>query len=573
MANETLRIRMVFAWTLVVCGFTSALQVEAAQRDERPNFLVIVADDLAYSDLGAFGGEIDTPNLDALATAGARFTAFNTSPTCSPTRSMLITGVDHHVVGIGNMAELMTEEQRGKPGYEGYLNDRAATIAERLRAGGYHTMLSGKWHLGTQVGQRPVDRGFERSFALLQGGDNHFGLPDKRGQRSYVEDDKPLPQPVGTYSTEYFTNNLITLLKESRSDSRPFFAYLAYTAPHWPLQAPDEAIAKYRGKYDAGYEVLRERRLQRQRAQGLLGDVPSHPLVGTRPWASLTPEEKAFEARKMEVYAAMIDLIDVNVGRVLQELRDSGRADNTVVVFLSDNGAAGGNYEAVGTFDKNFGKWVADNYDNRIENIGRANSMVWYGPGWGQAGTAPSFLYKIFTAQGGTRVPLIVSGPHVKRGVIGTEVTHVTDVAATILDLASVPADAKSVAGRPTVAVQGVSWVPILNGTQRSVRGPTDVIGGELFGGRSLIQGDYKALYLSDLAKNVGTQVPVGRWLLFNIAQDPGEVNDLAAKEPQRLQSMVERWDDYARSNGVILPQPGSPVKQIRSGERTAEAR
>ncbi|WP_242129499.1 arylsulfatase [Sphingobium sp. Sx8-8] len=540
----------------------------APGKDGRPNIIVIVTDDLAYSDLGAFGGEIGTPNLDALATSGARFTNFQVSPTCSPTRSMLLTGNDNHVAGVGNMAELLTDNQRGKPGYEGVLNQRVATVAERLRDAGYHTLLSGKWHLGAKPGQWPADRGFERSFALLGGGDNHFGR--KGGFHSggaYVEDRKPLTYPEGAYSTDYFTDNFLTLLDEAKADSRPFFGYLAYTAPHWPLQAPDRLIARYKGRYAEGYEVLRQRRFDRQKALGLIGDVSLGPLYGIKPWADLTPQEQAIEARKMEVYAAMIRSIDDNVGRIVAQLKRNGQFRNTIILFTSDNGAAGSAYDRVGTFDDGFSKMVADNYDNSLDNIGHANSLIWYGPGWGQAGTSPYLLFKIFSAQGGIRAPLFATGPGIRRGLVDGGLAHATDVAATALDFARQPADGHGLGPRGRALVEGVSWKSALAGDKTPLRGPDTPVGGELFGGRNITKGDYKALWLNDMARNIDDRLPTGRWLLFNIRTDPGETSDLAEREPQKLAELVTDWDAYARRVGVILPQ-GNAVGRIDTGHR-----
>ncbi|MBB6193413.1 arylsulfatase [Sphingobium wenxiniae] len=570
---------MLFGKTRFVAGLAMAvaLNTQAAaappvfKSAEKPNILVIVTDDMAYSDIGAFGGEIDTPNLDALAKGGARFTNFQVSPTCSPTRSMILTGNDNHHAGVGNMAELLTPEQRGQPGYEGRLNDRVATIAERLRDGGYHTILSGKWHLGQGAGQWPADRGFDRSYVLLPGGDNHFGATTvfHKGAK-YAEDHQLIQRPLGAYSTDYFTDNLLKLLDENKDAAKPFFAYLAYTAPHWPLQAPKEVIAKYKGKYDAGYEALREQRIARQKALGLLGDVPAHPIVGAKHWADLTPDERALESRKMEIYAAMIDRIDVNIGRVVDWLKANGKYDNTIVIFLSDNGAAGSAYDRVGTFDKDFGKLIADNFDNSLDNLGQANSMVWYGPGWGQAGTAPLFLFKIFSGQGGLRAPLIVNGPGVKPGLVNGSLTHVTDIAATALDLAGLPTDGKGLGPTGRLPVEGLSWKPLLEGKVKVVRGPNVAVGGELFGGRNLTKGDYKALWLNDMATNIDPSLPAGRWLLFNIRKDPGETTDLAASEPAKLAELVKDWDAYAKAKGVIVPKAGAPVGQIDPTHRNA---
>ena len=559
---------------LTLAAFAACLSLlhpaPAPAAPSRPNFLIIVADDLGFSDIGAFGGEIDTPNLDALARSGARLTSFHVSPTCSPTRVMLLTGVDHHRAGIGNMAELLTSEQRGKPGYEGHVNDRVATLAEELRAAGYHTLMSGKWHLGTEVGSWPADRGFERSMALLQGGANHFGVTERFHRvTTYVEDHKPVGIPDNFYSTDYFSDNLITLLNESKTGEKPFFAYLAFTAPHWPLQAPEALIAKYKGKYREGYEKLAAARMTRQKALGLLGpNVRPHPMVGIKPWDQLTPEEKAREERIMEVYAAMVDRIDSNIGRIVEVLKKNGQFDNTVIMVVSDNGAAGSNYEGVGTFASDFGEFIAKNFDNRLENIGRANSLVWLGPGWGQAQTAPSFLFKIFTSEGGLRVPLIVSGPGVVSGKVISALSAATDVAPTVLEMAGVSHQAEF-NGRPVYPLDGVSLTSVLHGDAKEAR-PTDApYGEELFGGRSLIKGDYKALYLTAMAANVDPALQPGRWALYNLRLDPGETVDLAAKQPAKLAELVQNWEAYARQNGVVLPRekPVGAVHDFAGGQ------
>jgi len=563
--------RRVLSCVLAARAIVASPAGAEESKPARPNLLIIVTDDPAYSDLGAFGGEIGTPNLDALALSGVRFTNFEVSPTCSPTRVMLMTGNDNHEAGLGNMAELLTANQRGKRGYEGQVNERVATLAERLRAVGYHTLLSGKWHLGTDRSAWPVNRGFDRSFVLLQGGDNHFGLKTvwHRGA-NYMEDDRPIPSPT-TYSTDYFTANFITLLNESKTKNQPFFGYLAYTAPHWPLQAPDALIQQFKGKYDAGYEALRKSRFERQKALGLIGDVQMGPIYGAKAWSELTDEEKKVESKKMEVYAAMIKGIDNNVGRIVQTLKANGQFENTVIVFLSDNGAAGSAYDRVGTFDDGFGAMVRNNFDNSVDNIGRANSLTWYGPGWGQAGTAPMFTFKIFTGHGGIRSPLFVSGAHFSRGLVNGSLAHVTDVAATLLDLAGAPADGHGLGPAGRLPVEGKSWKSVLEGRSQSIRTADEPVAGELFGGRHITKGDYRAVWLTDMAKNIDARLPTGRWMLFHIKSDPGETTDLAQREPAKLQELVELWNVYARRNGVVLAE-GGPVGRIDSSRGQSKA-
>lgn len=552
-----------------------------------PNFLVIVADDLGWSDLGAFGGEIATPNLDALALSGVRFTGFHTAPTCSPTRSMLMSGVDNHQAGLGTMAELLSDATTGRPGYEGYLNDRVASIAELLRAGGYATLMSGKWHLGLTPDREPAARGFEHSFALLQGLSNHFGADQNKAwtkaglNPSYRDDGKPATLPAGRYSTDYFADRLIGYLDQAKraGDARPFFAYLPFTAPHWPLQAPAETIAKYKGRYDAGYEALRDARLARQKQLGLVpADAVAHATEQVRPWASLSPEERAIEARKMEVYAAMVDRLDQNVGRVIAALKAQGRYDDTIILFLADNGPEGNVIEQPSPRFK-----VADpkappadpdaptpadpslRIDNRLANIGKATSYVGYGPGWAQANSTPSWLVKGYPSEGGIRVSAFAAGRGVTGGGrIATANLDVRDIAPTLLDYAGLTQPA-TFAGRAILPHQGHSLRPVLAATAPAVRSADEAVGYELFYRRALRKGDWKVVYLpAGTNRYTRKGVSTGRWQLFDVARDPGETRDLAAAEPARLAELVAAYDAYAKDKGVVpLPPAETPAAGV----------
>ncbi|WP_242417640.1 arylsulfatase [Sphingomonas panni] len=560
----------------------AAQPAPAVAPKDAPNFLVIVADDLGWSDIGAFGGEIATPNLDALALSGVRFTGFHTAPTCSPTRSMLMSGVDHHQAGLGTMAELLSDATRGRPGYEGYLNDRVASIAELLRAGGYATLMAGKWHLGLTPDREPAARGFEHSFALLQGLSNHFGADQNAAwtnaglNPSYRDDGRPATLPAGSYSTDYFTDRLIGYLDQAKraGDARPFFAYLPFTAPHWPLQAPPETIAKYKGRYDAGYEALRDARLARQKQLGLIpADAVAHSTEQVRPWASLSPDERAVEARKMEVYAAMVDRLDQNVGRVIAALKAQGRYDNTIILFLSDNGPEGNVIEAPSPRFR-----IADpkappadpdapaapapslGIDNRLANIGKATSYVGYGPGWAQANSTPSWLVKGYPTEGGIRVSAFAAGRGVRGGGrIATASLDVRDIAPTLLDYAGLNQPA-TFAGRPILPHQGHSLRPVLAASAPAIRTAGEAIGYELFYRRALRKGDWKVVYLpAGTNRYTRKGVSTGRWQLFDIACDPGETRDLASAEPARLAELVAAYDSYAKDKGVV-PLPVAPT-------------
>lgn len=527
----------------------------AEEAQPRPNFLVIVADDLGFSDLGAFGGEISTPNLDDIALSGLRLTDFHTAPTCSPTRSMLLSGTDNHLAGLGNMAEFLVPNQKGQPGHEGYLRPDIATLAELLSANGYRTLLSGKWHLGLRPQDDPHARGFQNSFTMLQGSHNHYGADlatDPTKGQVYRENGQTLSVLAeGFYSSEAFATKLIEQLRTSApadgqgiETRKPFFAYLAFTAPHWPLQAPAATIAKYRGRYDAGFEALRDERLERQVQLGLLKpDVLARPMaLPNGRWADFTSTEKAFASRNMEVFAAMVDELDQNVGRVIAELKRTGEYDNTVILFLSDNGAAGR-----GVHDVKLGK-IADALtvaDNSLDNLGASNSYSSYDRGFAQAATAPSWLHKSFPTEGGTRAVAFLGGKAFARQGVGTAFGTVMDVVPTFLDLAGAKPPRGEFNGRKVKPIRGKSWLPYLEGKSERIYAPTDTVGTELFGSRALRQGDWKI-----------TDIGNGKWHLFNLTVDPGEVNDLSAQNPERLAVLTAAWDDYAKDVGVIIPNP-----------------
>ena len=511
----------------------------------KPNILIIVADDLGYSDLGAFGGEIRTPNLDALAVRGLKLTGFHSAPTCSPTRSMLLSGTDNHLAGLGNMAEMLTPNQIGRPGYEGHLPDDVVTLADRLHDLGYATLMAGKWHLGTRAEDSPARHGFDQSFDLAQGGGNHYGLDlagDDKPGTTYWENGRRLTSlPPGFYSSDTYATKLIEQL--GRADpAKPFFAYLTFTAPHWPLQAPDEDVARYHGRYDAGFEVLLARRLARLKALGLVGaNVTPHDLVlpPGRRWADLSPAERREQARLMEIYAAMVDRMDQNVGRVIAHLKATGRYDNTIILFTADNGAEG--IDIARSELPEFRARVAK-ADNRFDNLGKPTSYAGYGPGWAQAATAPSWLYKGYTTEGGTRVAAFIDWPGARRTGISTAFGTVMDVVPTLVEAAGGAWQGAHYAGRRVQPVRGRSWRPYLTGATDRVHAPGEAIGSELFGRRAVRQGDWKAVNLGDA------------WRLFNIADDPGETNDLATREPARLKTLIAALDAYGRETGVIMP-------------------
>lgn len=525
----------------VFCGLMAVACGEEKQpeADARPNILLILADDLGLGDISAYGSEIDTPNIDRLIAEGVSFRQFYAAPTCSPTRAMLLTGVDHHKVGLGSMGEIIEPEQKGRPGYEGYLNDRAETIARRLQDAGYFTALAGKWHLGLEPEHGPDRRGFERSFALLEGGASHFGdaraLGPSPEKAAYREDGKPVDLPDDFFSSAFYTDKMIAYIEESRVEGKPFFGYLAYTAPHWPLQAPDDWIDRYKGVYDDGYEALATKRFDAMKARGLIpADTVPHPLPHfVRPWDGLTEEERRIEARKMEVYAAMVANLDHHVGRMLDYLERTGALENTIIVFLSDNGPEGNQIGAHPAARK----WLKTAFDNSYRNMGRINSYVFYGPGWARAGTPAHRLFKAFTTEGGVRVPAVIWQGG-KAGRASDAIVSVMDIAPTLADLAELPG-----AGENGPAAVGRSLKGLVDGGGDTVR---DELSFELFGRRGIRQGDWKAVRLFP-------PYGPGRWELFDLSTDPGETRDLAVEQPEVLARLIARWEDYAAENGVVV--------------------
>ena len=522
--------------------------------DKRPNFLAIVADDLGFSDIGAFGGEIATPHLDELALSGLRLTNFHSAPACAPTRAMLLSGMDPHIAGLGTHEEVLAKAQRGKPGYECFLNDRVATLPQILQDAGYLTLMSGKWHLGSTLETCPAMRGFERSFALLPGAANHYGSSPKAGtgfprqDTLYTEDKTFTTIADDFYTSDGFTTRLIDYLDE-RDDDRPFFAYLAFSAPHWPLQAPDDLIAKYKGRYDAGPEALRGERLENLKKLGLCAeDIKPHPIVAkNKPWDEMDDDERARSARAMEVYAAMVERLDWNVGRLVAHLKETGEFDNTLILFMSDNGAEGALIEAVPVFGPYLMDFIDRHYDNTLENIGRPNSYVWYGPRWAQAATAPSRLYKTYTSEGGIRVVAFASGAGLARKA---DITHafstVMDVMPTLLELAGANHPAPDYKGRNVAPMMGATLNPLFSGASDQVHADDAVTGWEFFGRCGIRKGNWKAI---SIPKPEGS----GDWQLYNLETDPGEITDLATKEPAHLRELLGLWDDYVIRTGIIM--------------------
>lgn len=500
--------------------------VTSALGANRPNIIVILADDMGFSDIGCYGGEIQTPNIDRLASSGVRFTQFYNCARCCPSRASLLTGLYPHQAGIGHMVDDYAKAAREKlssPAYGTKLNDRCVTIAEALGAGGYETMMAGKWHVGFDRDAWPDRRGFQRSFGLVPGAMNYFGNgPQVAGLRDpIIELDGEIwtPPSKGFYSTDAFTDRAIQFIAERRDRNRPFFLYLAYNAPHWPIQALPEDIEKYRGKYRAGFFKVRQARLQRQIEMELFPvgtPLPKHDAVAK--WKELNEAQIEEWDLRMAIYAAQIDRMDQGIGRLLTALNTNGEDENTLILFLSDNGAC---HEA-----------VDDGEPGAL--LGTRLSYSSCRRAWAQVSNTPFRLFKHWTHEGGIATPLIVNWParFTGKGDFIQEPGHVIDIMATALDAAGVEYP-KTFANHPITPAEGISLLPLLS---RNSIGRNAPLFWEHEGNRAVRDGNWKLV--SDFP---------GEWQLYDLEQDRTETTNLAASQPARVESLAAKYIEWAK--------------------------
>lgn len=544
------------------------LATDALAAASQPNILVIVADDMGSADIGPYGGEIPTPTLDSLAHNGVTFTNFHTNASCSPTRSMLLSGVDNHLNGFGTMAGRLNgppaAPQVGKPGYEGYLNDRVVTIANLMQDAGYHTYMTGKWHMGSKDGYRPAQRGFEESYALMGGGYLHYQWDEmaKAPQSEdttfdFRENDVAMEKwPADFYSSKNFTDKMVEYIDKHHDDKKPFFGYLAYTAPHSPLQAPEEYTAKYLDKYTKGWGALRAERFRRQKEMGLVPKNMKQPPVrgaGFISWKDNPADQQQIDARKMAVYAAMIDYLDMSIGRLVQHLKDIGEYENTIIVFMSDNGPEANNLSQ--QFEPALTA-AGVPIDNSLANIGAKSSYVSPAPGFALASDMPSFGAKASVAEGGIRNNFIVSYPGVVPGNRRTAAfASVLDVLPTLAEYAKA-AYPTSYNGKPILPLNGHSMRALWEGQDSRVHPAKEAIGIEVFGSvnRSLFMGDWKVLCLGDAPWGTGKAQP---WQLFNVKKDRAEMHDVSASYPEQLDKMVSAYHQYEAEVGFVAALTG----------------
>jgi arylsulfatase A-like enzyme len=520
-----------------------------AATPSRPNVLLVLADDMGFSDIGCYGGEIPTPNLDSLAKGGLRFTQFYNTARCSTTRAALLTGLLQHQTGIGILGEDPDQQAPADAaaGYTRFLNTNCLTIAEALRSAGYHTYMAGKWHLGLHGQEKwPRQRGFERYYGILAGACSYHR---PQGGRGLTLENTPLPPPTDTnyYTTDAFGEHLVQFLHEQKDD-QPFFAYLAFNAPHWPLHARPEDIARFVGKYTNGWDRLREERWQRQLALGVVkrewGLSPRDE--GARAWETLTGEQQRQLDYRMAVYAAQVQRMDFQIGRVLEALRASGKLENTVVIFLSDNGGCAEPYNDLGG-----GKF------EEINDPDKAGSVS-YGTGWANASNTPFRRYKARLHEGGIATPLIVAWPaglKTRAGALTDTRGYVSDLMPTILELAGVSYPTEF-AGRKLTPLYGRSLAPVLQG---GTLAQPEWMFWEHYNDRAARKGDWKII----------GRIGSGKWELYDLATDRTEQRDLAAQKTELVAEMASAWQRWAEQHQVLPRFLGTQPKADGTTKRT----
>lgn len=499
-----------------------------AAAKKRPNVILILADDMGFSDIGCYGSEIPTPNIDGLAKTGLRFTQFYNNARCCPTRASLLTGLYPHQAGVGHMVN-----DRGIPPYQGFLNDRCVTLGEAMRDAGYTTMMSGKWHVGENRPHWPVDRGFEHYFGLIGGSSSYFRITP---ETQLVDQDTPQhPKDDSFYMTDLFTEHTLKMLDEHGKGAKPFFLYQAFTSPHWPLHARPEEIAKYRGKYKMGWDELRKARHARMIRMGIVD--ANWPLTVRDPdnpaWETLSESEKDRYDLAMAVYAAQIDRMDQCVGRILAKLKEIGQDSNTLILFLSDNGGC------------------AEKIDRGTAGApaGVADSFLSYGQPWANASNTPFRLYKHWVHEGGIATPLIAHWPgKVKhQGKLSHQPGHLIDIMATCLDVAG-SAYPSSFGGKAITASEGMSLAPLIQGKARADH---SAIYWEHEGNRAVRQGKWKLV--------ARFRQP---WELYDLAADRTETTDLASSHAEKVKELADLHAAWAKRCGVVpfeslKPMPG----------------
>ena len=509
------------------------LAAACARAEQRPNFLVIVTDDMGFTDLGAFGGhDIQTPNLDKLALEGIRFTNFHGHARCAASRALLMSGTGNHEAGFGTVLNI--EPFRGQRGYELFLTKRVVTLPEILNAGGYRTYISGKWDLKVQ----PSRRGFDKSMVIMRGGSGHYQAINPWVR--YVRNGERVIEPAeSTYSTTLFTDALIEFLEEDETSDEPFFALFAPVAPHWPLHFPPDMQDSYAGTYDDGYEVLSEQRINGAAAAGVLpeGADPAGYQSRAPSWQLLSDGDKAINARVMEIYAAMTTHLDSEVGRLLDRLRELGALDDTLIMFINDNGAEGG-----AIFRPPQTEVAARKTDNSLENLGAGNSWAHMGQGWAEAVNAPFRDTKGSVYEGAIRVAAFANwfGANQAESIYRQYLNNM-DLMPTLLELAGIEHPAPRFDDRIVLPMRGKSFAGILRGDNIVVHEPGEAIALSTAGRHFMYRGNLKLL------KELGSD-----WELYDLAADPYEKHDLAGTQPELLQDLIAAFNIQAAKSNIL---------------------
>jgi arylsulfatase/uncharacterized sulfatase len=545
-------LTLCFSILASVTTFTPTALI-AAENTDRLNVVLILADDLGFTDISPFGSEINTPNIARLAAEGMSFTNYHTAGSCAPARAMLLTGVDSHRNGVPNIPEALPAEQLAFDHYQGVLNGKVVTLASILQNEGYHTYMTGKWHLGHTPELLPSARGFDRTIAMADtGADNWEQRPylPIYDQANWYADGAVHTLPDDFYSSEYFIDKTIEFIDSNADDDQPFFAYIPFQAVHMPVQAPKEFSDKYAGVYDEGWTVMREKR---QLAAEQAGVVPqgtrSQTTPGTLVWENLTEEQRRHHARRMEVYAGMVDAMDMHIGRLMEYLESIGEYDNTLFVFTSDNGAEGSNLILPDGGSALSAWFDIVGYNSDYDTLGERGSFNAIGPSNATIAASPLTYYKFHANEGGLRVPLVMAGPGINsEGDKSDAFVFVTDLAPTILSLAGIEAHDGNWQGREVEPIIGEDFSDFLAGTSSEVHEESKAIGYELGGNSALFKGDFK-LVINRAGQNETS------WHLFNIVTDPGETTDLSQQQPELFAAMLADYEDYVEANNV-LPMP-----------------
>jgi arylsulfatase A-like enzyme len=531
---------------LLPLGAGHAQTAPAKPQPTRPNVVVILLDDVGFSDIGAFGGEIPTPNIDALAKGGLSFTQFYNSARCSPSRASLLTGTYPHQAGLGHLEGIVAPNAKG---LQGQLSDRVVTMAEVAKSPGYYTAMAGKWHLGLNKGAPPWGRGFEHSFAMPFGELYYKDQPQQGTRNAYIDGRKvPIDSPeVGRdywYGSDLFVQWQARFIDQARSEHRPFFLYMPFVAAHFPLMAPPEDVARFKGKYMQGWEPLRRARLERQKQLGIVAKDTQLPpaLPGSYDWDKLTPEDKEHFDTVMAVYAATVARVDRAIGDLVEKLRASGELDNTLILFMHDNG---GNGES--------------GPDGRLKGPGApgsAQSIVWAGMNWATLQNTPFQYFKHFTEEGGIATPLIAHWPRGiapnLRGTLVSTPGHLIDVMPTLVELSGATYP-KTFNGQAIVPMQGRSMVPAFRGA--ALRRATPIFW-EHEGNRAVRDGKWKLVARFEQP-----------WQLFDMSVDRTEMHDLAASQPALVARMAAQWDDWA-ARSYVDPWSEAYDRSQRTGRR-----